>query len=196
MKKKNKNLAYLCILVAIILFFGLIWVFVVPSYNEFESTKSQLTQNEKELERLEAESAKIKDRQAKEELQLKSLKQIYQNDLKGNSDNLSVFGTMFDDLIKTAQANGLLIRSIEYDMNPSVDPIVTNFSAQYNACELKFFFVGSYSQLKTYLNEITAKFPYLLSISSLNVTAFPENTDYLLIKLSVNLYSKKPEAGK
>lgn len=196
MNKKNKNLAYLCILVAIILFFGLIWVFVVPSYNEFESTKSQLTQNEKELERLEAESAKIKDRQAKEELQLKSLKQIYQNDLKGNSDNLSVFGTMFDDLIKTAQANGLLIRSIEYDMNPSVDPIVTNFSDQYNACELKFFFVGSYSQLKTYLNEITAKFPYLLSISSLNVTAFPENTDYLLIKLSVNLYSKKPEAGK
>lgn len=196
MNKKNKNLAYLCILVAIILFFGLIWVFVVPSYNEFESTKSQLTQNEKELERLEAESAKIKDRQAKEELQLKSLKQIYQNDLKGSSDNLSVFGTMFDDLIKTAQANGLLIRSIEYDMNPGSDPIVNNFAAQYNACELKFFFVGSYSQLKTYLNEITAKFPYLLSISSLNVTAFPENTDYLLIKLSVNLYSKKPETGK
>jgi hypothetical protein len=196
MNKKNKNLAYLCILVAIILFFGLVWGFVVPSYNEFESTKSQLTQNEKELERLEAESAKIKDKQAKEELQLKSLKQIYQNDLKGNSDNLSVFGTMFDDLIKTAQANGLLIRSIEYDMNPSFDPIVSNFATQYNACELKFFFVGSYSQLKTYLNEITVKFPYLLSISSLNVTAFPENTDYLLIKLSVNLYSKKPEDRK
>ena len=76
MNKKNKNLAYLCILVAIILFFGLIWVFVVPSYNEFESTKSQLTQNEKELERLEAESAKIKDRQAKEELQSDPLNMI------------------------------------------------------------------------------------------------------------------------
>lgn len=192
MNKKNKNMAYLFILVAIALFFGLLWVFVVPSYNEFESTKSQLAQNQRELERLEAESAKIKDRIAKDELQLKSLKQIYQTEESGTTDGLSVYGTMFDDLIKSAQANKLLIRSIEYNMNPSYDQVFANFSAQYNVCELKFFFVGKYPDLKAYLSEITGNFPYLLSISSLNVTAFPGNTDYILIKMSVNLYSKKP----
>ena len=61
----------------------------------------------------------------------------------------------------------------------------------YNACELKFFFVGTYSQLQSFLSEINNNFEYLTFVSKLSVTAFAKNTDYLLINTSITIYSKK-----
>ena len=100
---------------------------------------------------------------------------------------------MFEEIIKRAQSNGLLIRSIEYDMKPADDPIYMEYSDTYNVCQLKFFLVGSYSQLQAFLNGINNNFEYLTSISKLNVTAFRANTDYLLINLGITLYSKKQQ---
>ena len=37
-------------------------------------------------------------------------------------------------------------------------------------------------------------FEYLVYISSLSVTAFERNTDYILANTSITLYSKKPES--
>ena len=100
---------------------------------------------------------------------------------------------MFEEIIRKAQKNGLMIRSIEYDMRPATDPIYLENPEAYNACELKFFFVGSYAQLQTFLSDMNNNFGYLTYISKLNITAFTSNTDYLLINISITLYSKKAE---
>ena len=106
--------------------------------------------------------------------------------------NLSVFGTMFEDIIAKIQKNGLFIRSIEYNMRPEADQIYQIGSKSYNVCELNFFLVGTYSQLQDLLVEMNNNFNYLTYISKLNITSFNANTDYLLIDTSITLYSKKP----
>ena len=191
MNKKNSQLVYAFLIIAFAAFVGILFAFLPTVFEEYSSTKSQVESNRLELEKLEQQDKKLKDKRDQEEIQLQSLKQIYQSQIN-SSDSLAKYGTMFDDLIKRAQSYGLLIRSIEYDIEPTFDPVYADFSNQYNVCELKFFFVGGYSQLQKYLKDITgSSFPYLISISSLNVTAFTENTDYLLIKMSITLYSKK-----
>lgn len=187
--KKNAQLVFIFLAMAIAIFCIILFYTVPPLLEEYSSTKVQVQNNKVELEKLEQQDKKLKDKKAQEEIQLQSLKQIYQAEVD-SIDSLATYGTMFDDLIKMSQSHGLLIRSIEYDMNPTFDTVYADFSNQYNVCELKFFFVGSYAQLRKYMKDII-QFPYLVSISSLNVTAFSENTDYLLIKMSINLYSKK-----
>ena len=77
-------------------------------------------------------------------------------------------------------------------MRPSNDILYMANSNYYNACELKFFFVGNYSQIRAFLDDMNKNFEYLTSISGLNITAFPENENYLLISTSITLYSEKP----
>lgn len=191
MNKKNSQLVYAFFILAIAAFVGILCVFIPTTLEEYNSTKTQVANSKIELEKLEQQDKKLKDKKEQEEIQLQSLKQIYQSQIE-STDSLASYGTMFDDLIKRAQSYGLLIRSIEYNTEPTFDSVYADFSNQYNVCELKFFFVGSYSQLQKYLKDITGgSFPYLISVSSLNVTAFTENTDYLLIKMSITLYSKK-----
>ena len=99
---------------------------------------------------------------------------------------------MFDEIIKKAQANGLAIRSIEYNMNPANNEVLNSFSDLYNVCELKFFFVGTYRQLQTFLSDLIDNYQYLVSVSNMDITAFSGNTDYIIIKMGIVLYAKKP----
>ena len=138
---------------------------------------------------------KEENRKNQDAMKLKSIKQIYESDYSETNDNLAAFGTMFDDIIKTAQSNNLFIRSIEYDTKPSDNTIYANFSDQYNVCKLKFFLVGKYPDLRNFLDDVANNFQYLLSVSDINVTSFSGDTDFILIKLSVSLYSKKPVEG-
>ena len=52
--------------------------------------------------------------------------------------------------------------------------------------------MGKYPNLRTFLNDITTNFQYLVAVSDLDVTAFSGDTDYILIKISITLFSKKP----
>lgn len=195
MKKTNKQMVPLLFLVGVLLFIGILYFLVSPAYTEYAETKESSERSAKELANVEQKYNKEKEKRAQEEIQLKSIKQVYQTNYnKATTDNLAMFGDMFDELIKRAQYNNLFIRSIEYDMKPLNDSIYANFSQQYNACELKFVLVGKYPDLKAYLNEITNNFQYLLSVSKVNITAFPSDTDYLLINMGITLYSKKPVA--
>ena len=145
-KKNSQQLVYAILFVAVAVFIGILAAFVPQTFDEYNSTKSQVESNKLELEKLEQQDKKLKEKKEQEEIKLQSLKQIYQSDINSN-DNLAVYGTMFDDLIKRAQSYGLLIRSIEYDINPTFDSIYADFSNQYNVCELKFFFVGGYAPI-------------------------------------------------
>lgn len=191
MNKKNNQYVPICFLAGIILCLAVIFFMVKPALEEYNDAKERNTKAASDLRTYEEKAQKAKQQQAEEEMNLKSIKQIYET-IYDNTDNLAAFGTMFDDLIKRAQENDLFIRSIEYDTKPADNSVYTDFSDQYNVCKLNFFLVGKYPNLRNFLNDITNNFKFLLSVSNVNITAFEGDTDYILIKLSVTLYSKKP----
>lgn len=191
MNKKNNQYVPICFIVAFLIGLAMIVMLVQPAWNEYSEVSSSKIKADSELANLNERIDKEKKRLAEEEMNLKSIKQIYEATID-SSENLAAYGPMFDEIVKLAQSNELFIRSIEYDTKPADSAIYNNFSEQYNVCKLKFFFVGKYPQLRSFLNDITNNFQYLVSVSDLNVTAFTGNTDYILINLGVILYSKKP----
>ena len=162
MNKKNQQYVLACFVVAIIVCIALMYVFIQPAFLAYDEESKSKVSTEKELKKLSERAEKEKQRRAEEELNLKSIKQIFESEVNGESDGLSAYGSMFDDIIKLAQQNNLFIRSIEYDTKPADSSIYTDFSDQYNVCKLKFFFVGKYPNLRTFLNDITNNFKYLI----------------------------------
>lgn len=194
MNKKNKQLVPIIFIASILIFALIVFFAVSPKFEEYQEAQIKYSKMNVDRDKLEDQISQIKSEQEQENIKLQSLKTVYQAEIESSNDNLGMFGNMFDEIIKNAQKNGLLIRSIEYDMRPEADPIYSENADSYNVCELKFFFVGTYSQLGSFLADIHNGFQYLVYISKLDVTAFSSNTDYLLINTSLTLYSKKPEA--
>lgn len=191
MNKKINQYVPICFIAAFCITIALIIFFAKPAWQEYSEAVSSSKTTASELSSLSERMDKEKQRKAEEELNLKSIKQILESE-DSTINNLAAFGSMFDDIIKEARVNNLLIRSIEYDTKPSGDVIYDNFGNQYNVCKLKFFFIGHYSELRNFLNSITKEYKYLISVSDIKVTAFEGNTDYILINLSTTLYSRKP----
>ncbi|MCD7739729.1 MAG: hypothetical protein LUH11_00045 [Candidatus Gastranaerophilales bacterium] len=196
MNKKFNQYVPICIILAIVVCIVIIFVICSTKYNEYNEAKTKSVRNSLEREKLEREAKSAEEEKQAEAMKLKSIKPIYETDINSTTENLSVFGKMFEEIIKKAQQDGLLIRSIEYNMHPETDPVYINAQESYNVCDLKFFFVGSYSQLQSFLTDLNNNFPYLIYLSAINVSAFPSNTDYLLIKTTITLYSKKPQSSK
>lgn len=194
MNKRNKQLVPVIFVLSILLFAFIVFFTINPKFEEYKEAQLKNSKINVDRDNLEDQITKIKAEQEQENIKLQSLKTVYESQVNSTSDNLGMFGSMFDEIIKNAQHNGLLIRSIEYDLRPEADPIYSENSDNYNVCELKFFFVGTYAQLGSFLSDINNRFQYLVYISKLDVTAFASNTDYLLINTSITLYSKKPES--
>ncbi len=194
--KKNKQLVPICFIAAAIIFIVILVFMCKPKWDEYNGENSKLIKNTLKLQENEAKAKMLESNEEEENIKLKSLKPIFESNVDSSNENLKVFGDMFEEIIKKAQQNGLLIRSIEYDMRPAADPIYNENPDGYNVCDLKFFFIGSYGQFQSFLNDMSKNFSYLTYFSSLNITAFESNTDYLLINTSITLYSKKSEQTK
>lgn len=192
MNNKNKQLVPICFLTAIIIFILIVFTVLRNKWDEYTEAKEMAERSTRELKALEEQDNKTQQLREQNEMKLRSIKQIYQSNLDSENENLGMFGTMFEDIIKRIQYNRLLIRSIEYDMHPATDAVFSGYSDEYNVCELKFFLVGSYAQLQAFLSEMNNNFEYLISFSKMNVTAFTGNSDYIIANISITLYSKKP----
>lgn len=192
MNKKYQQLVPIVFLLAIVIIASLVFVMCQVKVQDYFSTSDEIKRNKEMKQQLEEQANREKSEQEALMVKMKSLKPIYKSKIKNSStDNLSVFGNMFQDIIAKAQGNGLLIRSIEYHMKPEKDVLYSKFPNKYNACEVKFFFVSSYGQMLDFLNDMNKNFEYLTSISEIKVMAFVENPDYLLTKISIILYSEK-----
>ncbi|MCD7878725.1 MAG: hypothetical protein LUG16_02185 [Candidatus Gastranaerophilales bacterium] len=192
-KKSLAQLVPVIIIAAIAIFVAIVFVFVQNASKGFGDNNTASL--EKEIQQLTIEADQAEQKAREEQAKMKTIKPIFQSAFEPNNPNLGIFGNMFENIIEQAQNSGLLIRSIEYEMQPASDPLYAIKPNEYNVCRLKFFFVGTYQQLLTFLTDINDKFQYLSSISKMNVTAFSGNTDYLLINLDITLYSKKNNLG-
>ena len=190
----NSNQKYVPFVYAAAVLLGLLvlWFIVYPKWNEYQAAKENAASSAREKESLQQQVNDIESKQALDEMKMKNIKTIVETNVSSSDENLAMFGNMFEQILGKVQSNGIHIRSIEYDLSPQLDPIYALNADGYNVCELKLTLVGSYGQLKTFISDLNG-LEHLLYISKMDVTAFSGNTDYLLAKLSINLYSKKAE---
>lgn len=191
MNKNNQKYVPICYLLAAIIFFVVLYMFCQPKFEEYNQSKNSASSSERQKTELAEKLKKIESEKALSDMKMKNLKTIVETNVDSSAANLGMFGNLFETIINKCRANGLFIRSIEYDLNPSSDPIYQE-NADYNVCELKLTLVGEYAKLKTFLADLNTV-ENLIYISKMDVSAFTGNTDYLLINISINLYSKKAQ---
>lgn len=148
-----------------------------------KKTKQELIEN---LRNKEATIRMANERVQKEQ---DVLKPFYKPEFQ-TTDSVSSFGGMFEDIIDYIKINGLMLRSIEYNISPEQDLIFKSFASAYNVCEVKLFLIGTYPQLQTFFSDLYA-YPYYLNIAKVNIRPYESKPQYLLINLSIDLYSKK-----
>lgn len=105
-------------------------------------------------------------------------------------DSIASFGGMFEDIVDYVKINGLMLRSIQYNINPQNDLIFKNFAASYNVCEVKLFLVGTYPQFQSFIKDLN-NYPYFINIAEIIINPYESNKKYLLAQISINLYSQK-----
>ena len=158
---------------------------VIECKNNFDTKKAKIATVE-DLRKKE-ETIRIANDRLQQEQDV--LKPFYKPEFP-TADAISAFGGMFEDMIDYIRMNGLMLRSIEYNINPDQDLIFKNFSSTYNVCEVKLFLIGTYPQLQSFFRDINL-YPYYLNISKVYIKPHDTKKQYLLINLSITLYSKK-----
>lgn len=156
---------------------------------ECKDNFSNKSQKQSVVEDLRIKSETIDQANQRLEQQKDILKPFYKQDFAQN-DSIAAFGGMFEDLVDYIKMEGLMLRSIEYNINPPTDLIFKNFASSYNVCEVKLFLVGTYPQLQRLFRDVEA-YPYYINVAQINIVPYEANKNYLLINLSINLYSKK-----
>ncbi len=191
MNRNNQKYVPICYLLAIVIFGVVLYMFCQPKFEEYSQAKNSVSSSQKQKAELEQKLKRIESEKALSDMKMKNLKTIVETNVDSSASNLGMFGNLFETIINKCRANGMFIRSIAYDLNPANDPIYQE-NTDYNVCELKLTLVGEYFKLKTFLADLNT-IENLIYISKMDVSAFSGNPDYLLINISINLYSKKAQ---
>ncbi|MDD3238138.1 MAG: hypothetical protein PHV37_08600 [Candidatus Gastranaerophilales bacterium] len=110
-------------------------------------------------------------------------------------DSIASFGGMFEDIVDFIKVDGLLLRSIEYVINPEQDLIYKNFSNTHNVCEIRISLIGTYSQIQNFFKDVYM-YPYFVNVSNITIIPYEANKKYLVARVSINLYSVKNNPTK
>ena len=154
--------------------------------SEYKKQVAKVKNVKTQVESIETAKTQLNDKQNK-------LKPFFEQ--KGASeDSVASFGGMFEDVIDYVKMNNLMLRSVEYSLTPQGDVLFDKFPNLYSACRVKLYMIGSYSQLESFLNDVSV-YPYFIDISEINVSPYKKDMQYLVINLSLTLYSKKQQAA-
>lgn len=188
--KKSKQIVPICILLALVLFVFIAFTIIKGSIEEYNAASTKSLAAQQSLEEIQIQEKQAAAEKQANELQINSIKPVFPAPKGADPQTLTVFGPMFNDLANAiVKTKDLYIRSIDYKMNPQDDQLVAQYGSDYNVCAVKFFLVGTYFSFHRFLQDFT-KFPFLMAITKLDISTYPDNTDYILIHLTVNLYSK------
>lgn len=187
----TKNIFGIIILFALIGGIYLIYQKAQPTYTTYTEVQNLTLENE-DLKR-QVEELKMK-KESYEKAEKVKTKPVFKSDLATN-DQMSSFGVMFEDVIQSAKYNGLKLRSIEYNLTPPNDIVAKELSTDYNVCAIQMQLIGSYSQLRSYFQDIY-NYPYLINLDKISVTPFVGNKKVLIADVTVNIYSEKNDAQK
>ena len=99
------------------------------------------------------------------------------------------FGIMFENILANMTNSGVRIRSINYNYSPANDKITLTGVPGYNACELSFTTVSTYSQLQRFFKNLT-KEKYLSAIQEVYIEPYDRDKSILMSKFKVRIYTK------
>ncbi len=99
------------------------------------------------------------------------------------------FGIIFENLLANLTNSGVRIRSIEYNYHPGDDKILSANIGGYNACEISFVSVGSYTQFQNFFKNI-AKEKYLSNIYEIYIEPYDRDKTILITRFKIRLYTK------
>lgn len=188
----NENGIYIIILVMCTIL-GL--YLVIPKANTAIQAYNDLKTKTAEVESLKQEIDSLKAKQdAYEKEEKVATKPVYKSDL-ATADQMSSFGVMFEDVIQSAKYNGLKLRSISYNTEPTGDIVKTNINSEYNVCAIQMQLIGNYMQFRSYFQDIY-NYPYLINLDKINITPYANNKRVLIADVTVILYSVKNEQQK
>ena len=182
------------IIIAIVIIAAALF-FVQEPFNQYARSSDAKKEKLKEKASLEAKMNALREQKAQEQANMETLKPFMEMTGEFTSDSLASFGNMLDDIIEYyIKPRGIMVRSIDYLIDPPEDPISSAFTPNYHSCELELYLICKYPQLRDFLYNIINNFPYFISISQIVVTAYPADKEYLLVDLKLNLYVKKAGA--
>ena len=186
------NIIFLIILLAVI--GGGIWgsyisaTEMITNRDNLEDKKQEKLSKESKYNQLKAAKEKQESQEVEENKTTKSGKVIYEV-LGQQFSSEASFGIMFENVLSNITRNGVRIRSIDYNYNPQNDKIMQTNAPGYNACELSFTTVASYSQLQNFFKSIT-KENYLTNIHEVYIEPYDKDKTILIAKFKVRLYTK------
>lgn len=152
------------------------------TYRKYKTSAEKLKKAKEEIKQIEnRENAALAGRS--------KLRPVY-SESTGGGESITAFGTMFEDIVDYIKMNGLMLRSIEYDINPVNDKIRSSFPLLYNVCSVKAYVIGTYNQMQSFFKDMNA-YPYFVNISEVKVVSYEKNKNYLLVNMTINLYSAK-----
>ena len=187
----QKNLYSLIIIICIIAGIYLIYQKAQPTYDTYKDVQAKTL----ELADLERQVSELKTKQESYEKSEKvKTKPVYKSDLE-STDQMSSFGVMFEDVIQSAKYNNLKLRSIAYNTSPANDIVAKNLNADYNICAIQMQLIGTYSQLRSYFQDIY-NYPYLINLDKISITPYANNKKILIADVTVIIYSEKNEKQK
>ncbi len=184
----KENILYIVILI-MVLFGGIYATYhfgsmTVDTFSQMSAKQAEMQTKMQKLEQIKAK--RVSGQKKKSTAQ--SGKIIYAVPQAQFSPAAS-FGIMFENVISNITNSGLKVRSIDYNYSPQDDKVLTTQVEGYNACELTFTTVGSYTQLQTFFKNI-AKEKYLSSLYEVYIEPYDKDKSILIAKFKIRLYTK------
>lgn len=189
--KQYKELLICGLLLLLAVAFGIRQVFVAVTKVQ-STTKEHKKQNEKlkeakkKLKDYEDANKRLMDKQS-------NIKKVFQPKTSAE-DSISSFGGMFEDIIDYVKINNLMLRSVQYQINPADDAIYAKFPSLYNVCKVQLIVVGTYVQLEGLIRDLTV-YPYFINIGEVQITPYEKDPQYIVVTMDVVLYSKKQQSA-
>ena len=181
----KENIIFIIIAIAVIVVAA--W-WAGTNFQRMSENKSALSEQQAIVEQKKQKLDAMKAKMEREEKTSKSGKVIYEV-LDQQFSAEASFGIMFENIIANITNSGLRIRSIDYNYKPQNDDILNANAPGYNACELRFKTVGTYSQLQGFLKNM-AKETYLTNLQEIYIEPFEKDKTILIATFSLRLYTK------
>ena len=184
------------LIIVIVVLIAVIVLSYQPIANMIKKTKNTIDEHNGQILKVNDAKEQVSDLEKAKNLLIdkqNKLKPVFEQ--KGSpEDSIASFGGMFEDIVDYIKINNLMLRSIEYSINPIDDQLYAQFPLLYNVCRVNLMAVGTYSQFEAFLNDIYV-YPYFIDISQVEISPYLSDKKYLLANISITLYSKKQKAA-
>lgn len=189
--KQYKELLICGLLLFLAVAFGLRQVIVSvmkvqATTKEHKKQNGKLKEAKKKLKDYEDANKRLMDKQS-------NIKKVFQPKTS-TEDSIASFGGMFEDIIDYVKINNLMLRSVEYQINPSDDTIYSKFPTLYNVCNVQLVLVGTYVQLEGLIRDLTV-YPYFINVSQVRIDPYEKDEQYIIVTMNITLYSKKQQSA-